>query len=126
MTAKHLETGKRGEEIAVWYLQKNGFKILQQNFLCRSGEVDVIASQKSALHFIEVKSRTSHKFGSPFDAVNFHKRSRLARAAQYYLLQHAELKNYLKCFSMMSILLVEPKPIIEFIPNAFEIEIDYY
>ena len=55
------ETGKLGEDIAVHYLKQNGYVILDRNFECRQGEIDIIALDKKEIVFIEVKTRTSNK-----------------------------------------------------------------
>ena len=64
------EIGKLGEELAVGYLQKQNYKIIERNFECRQGEIDIIALDKNELVFIEVKTRTSIKYGKPAEAVN--------------------------------------------------------
>ena len=67
--AHHITTGKLGEQMALEYLLKNGFVILHKNWRHSHWEVDVIASLKGILHFIEVKTRRTKKFGYPEDDV---------------------------------------------------------
>ncbi len=62
----NLSLGKQGEEIAADFLKKKGMKILERNFRTPFGEIDVITEKNRKLHFVEVKTRRSTKFGKPF------------------------------------------------------------
>ena len=64
------ETGKIGENIAVSYLEKIGYKIIDRNFECRQGEIDIVALDNDIIVFIEVKTRASALYGLPKEAVN--------------------------------------------------------
>lgn len=77
--------GNRGEELAVKYLKKRGFKILERNFRTPLGEVDIIAEDGQILVFVEVKTRSDDSFGHPFEAVDNRKRERMKRIALLYL-----------------------------------------
>lgn len=79
------ETGKLGEDIAVHYLKQNGYVILDRNFECRQGEIDIIALDKKEIIFIEVKTRTSNKYGTPSEAVNKIKQKHMLQTIKYYL-----------------------------------------
>ena len=79
------ETGKLGEDIAVHYLKQNGYIILDRNFECRQGEIDIIALDKKEIVFIEVKTRTSNKYGAPSEAVNKIKQKHMLQTIKYYL-----------------------------------------
>ena len=79
------ETGKLGEDIAVHYLKQNGNVILDRNFECRQGEIDIIALDKKEIVFIEVKTRTSNKYGAPSEAVNKIKQKHMLQTIKYYL-----------------------------------------
>lgn len=81
----HVETGRRGEELAARYLAEHGFRILQHRFRTRSGEIDLVAEEGEILAFIEVKTRSSAACGRPAEAVDRRKQSRLTRAAEVYL-----------------------------------------
>lgn len=63
------ELGRFGEAQAVRYLEAHGYRVLERNWRCRHGEIDVIASRDGQLAFIEVKTRTSDAFGHPFEAI---------------------------------------------------------
>ena len=84
MYDKH-ETGKLGEDLAVKYLERLGYKILERNFECRQGEIDIIALDKEQLIFIEVKTRKSFIYGMPVEAVSEVKQKHLFKAIEYYL-----------------------------------------
>ncbi len=84
MYKRHI-IGKIGEDLAVKYLEQAGYKILQRNFECRQGEIDIIALYKNEIIFIEVKTRTNIKFGNPADAVDRSKQKHLLKAVKYYL-----------------------------------------
>lgn len=79
------ELGSFGEELVCQYLEKNGYKVLDRNFYCRQGEIDVIAKDRDEIVFIEVKTRTSNYFGSPSEAVNYIKIKRMYNVARYFL-----------------------------------------
>lgn len=84
MYKRHI-LGKQGEEIAIYYLNKKGYKILEKNFLCRQGEIDVIALDDNYIIFIEIKSRTNTEFGLPSESVTKKKIKKILKAASYYL-----------------------------------------
>ena len=81
------EIGKWGENLACQYLEKSNYKIMERNFLCRQGEIDIIAKDMSQkeLVFVEVKTRSNFKYGNPAEAVNKDKQKHLTQAIQYYL-----------------------------------------
>jgi putative endonuclease len=79
--------GRLGEEAAgVWYL-RHGYEIVQRNWSCRTGEIDLICRRGPVLVICEVKTRSTDQFGSPFEAVTAAKRRRLRRLATLYLLE---------------------------------------
>ncbi len=120
-------TGNEGESEAERYLKKNGFKIVERNFSCRSGEIDIMAEKKGELHFIEVKTRRSLRYGDPLEAITPWKQQRMFRAAHYYLHLHPWRQKSARCFSVMSIYNPDNEQAkIEFIPNAFEVWGNYY
>lgn len=82
------QTGDYGEYLACQYLQKLGYKILERNFRIRGGEIDIVAQDRDDLVFIEVKTRYTHEYGDPAEAVTPWKVNFLIRAMQFYLLKH--------------------------------------
>ncbi len=113
--------GSSGEGVAEQYLKTHGFEIVSRNYSCKGGELDLVAVKKNALHFIEVKSRSSVQFGDPLEAVGNIKQQRLSRAAQYYLLSSPQFHSFEKFFSVIGIHYTQHPPLIEWIPNAFEL-----
>lgn len=117
MTTK--ETGAKGELLAEAFLKKQGYRIVERNFRCKFGEIDLVGYRKGVLSFIEVKTRSSDAFGQPIDSVNKAKQRRLVRLANYYLYKK-KASDALPCrFDVVSILMKDGKPEIDFFPNAF-------
>lgn len=85
-----------GEDMAVDYLTKKGYKIIERNFRKSHTEIDIIAITGSTLVFIEVKARKSNSFGSPFEGIDSWKVRNLVKTAQYYKLLHPQLPNYMR------------------------------
>ncbi len=83
--AKHLDTGKRGEEIAAEHLAQSGFVILEKNWRHRRSEVDLIAKDGKVLVFVEVKTRSYDYFGKPEEFVSPKKVKKLTAAATAYM-----------------------------------------
>ena len=88
--------GQKGENQAKKHLQNNGYKILEQNFSCSFGEIDIIALHQNNLVFIEVKTRKSLEFGRPEQAVTPRKIQHIKRVGQYYKSLHPELPESLR------------------------------
>lgn len=82
------DRGRVGEAMAVKFLKEKGYRIIQRNFTCSLGEIDIIASEGECLVFVEVKTRTSTLFGEPEEAVNKNKQQHLRRVAYVYLRRH--------------------------------------
>ena len=79
------ETGTQYEKMAAAYLQKQGYEIIEQNFRCRQGEIDIIAQDGEYLFFCEVKYRSTEQKGHPLEAVTVQKQHRISRTALYYI-----------------------------------------
>lgn len=111
--------GLIGEELACQFLSTKGYKILLKNYECGLGEIDLIAKEKGAVIFIEVKTRSSDAMGPPAEAVTFHKRRQIIKSSQYYLKRYG-IKNVPCRFDVVSVLLCPgEKPFLEIIQNAF-------
>lgn len=81
------DLGRRGEEVAVAYLRRKGYLILERNYRTRQGEIDVIARRRGTLVFVEVKTARSLSFGFPQYWVDRRKRAHLIRVATAYMLE---------------------------------------
>ena len=82
------QVGKQYESMAVQYLTEAGYHILERNFRCRTGEIDIIAKDGAYLVFVEVKYRASAACGSALEAVDYRKQQSILRVAQYYMVSH--------------------------------------
>lgn len=82
------EIGAFGEKIAGAWMKKNGYAIVERNYRCRAGEIDIIACRGGVLVFTEVKTRTGDAFGTPAEAVDRRKQQHMRRAATWYMQAH--------------------------------------
>lgn len=78
--------GTKYEQVALQYLLEHGYTLIEQNFQCRTGEIDIIAKEKEYLVFVEVKYRTNTTKGLPQEAIDYRKIKKITRTAQYYML----------------------------------------
>ncbi len=115
--AYHNDLGKRGEEIACRYLQEKGYAILETNFRFGRGEIDVIAKQQETIVFVEVKTRSSNKYGYPEESVTESKKEKLKETAMEYLIKN-DLQNEIR-FDVVTITAVRDAIHICHIEDAF-------
>jgi putative endonuclease len=115
------ELGKKGEAVAVRFLKKEGYRIIEKNYICKMGEMDIIAREKDTLAFIEVKTRTTTEFGPPQLAVNSSKQRKLSKVALNYL-KEKRLEEVKARFDVVAILLCQKGEAIELIKDAFELQ----
>jgi putative endonuclease len=118
---QNARIGNRGEELATAFLERNGFTIVERNFRCKGGEVDIVAKDGKTLVFIEVKSRKTLTYGVPQLAVTHFKQRQISKAALSWLARNH--KHDLPArFDVIAILLNgEYQHQIEHIKNAFEL-----
>lgn len=117
---KRKDVGRRGEKIAFAFLKKRGYHILDRNFRCPLGELDIVAEEGGQIVFIEVKARQSFNFGLPEESLNYPKKRRLTKLALFYLSRY-NLKKVSSRFDVVAILLDGEKvKDIHLIKNAFE------
>ena len=121
MTTKRQQLGELGESLAIEHLKQVGYRIVEKNFKNRLGEIDIIAQDEDTLCFIEVKTRTSNQFGTPFEAVSHVKQHKLSQMAFSYL-KSKQLDDVLTRFDIIAVnWLSEDSAHIELLKNAFEI-----
>ena len=112
--------GDRGEGAACGFLKEKGYEILEKNYKCKIGEIDVIGRRKGRLAFVEVKTRTSGQFGTPQEAVDLKKQEKIFRLAQWYL-KEKKLEGTPIAFDVVAVLWKEGhRPEIRLIADAFE------
>ena len=111
--------GKYGEDLACEFLKKQDYKILERNFRIRGGEIDIIALDGQTLVYVEVKTRSSHRFGLPEESVTPWKIKFLERAAKFYRnnRQNNKLPN-LERIDVVSVDFTENEPKLKLIKNA--------
>jgi putative endonuclease len=83
--------GRCGEQAAVEYLERAGLRILDRNWRCAEGEIDIVAAERQVLVICEVKTRSGTRYGSPLEAISRSKRARLRRLAIRWLVAHGVL-----------------------------------
>ena len=111
--------GRPGEDLACRHLATCGFAIVQRNYRCRSGEVDVIAREGDTTVFVEVKERRGQSHGAGHEGVTFGKRRRLIRAARLYAATHGLSERPLR-FDVVSIDWDETGPHVRHDRGAFD------
>ena len=82
---KRHEIGKIGEDVATRYLLQKNYEIIERNFKCKQGEIDIIAKENNYLVFVEVKTRSNLLYGTPAESVNYLKRQHILKSAKVYL-----------------------------------------
>lgn len=88
---KRRDTGILGEKLACEFLGRNGYRIVEKNYRCPGGEIDIIARQEDTLVFIEVRTKTSRQFGGPEESITPAKMERLRTVAAHYGQSHDNL-----------------------------------
>lgn len=121
MGDKRKVLGGRGEELAVRYLRKRGYKVIERNYRCLWGEIDLIARNKGTLVFVEIKTRSSSGFGLPQEAVDRFKQGKLVQVAKAYMAQHHLEDTITTRFDVVAIHLTPSGPEIELIKDAFQL-----
>ncbi len=115
--AKHNELGIKGELLAADFLQKNGYKILETNWVFQKAEIDIIAQKDTILAIVEVKTRTSADFGLPQDFVKGKKIQNLVKAVDQYMIEN-DLDLEVR-FDIIGIVLNNHETTIEHLEDAF-------
>jgi putative endonuclease len=114
-----ITTGKEGEKIAAAYLKKNGYRIMEINFRCPIGEIDIVAKEKDDLVFVEVKTRKSIELGYPEQAVGMRKQKKMSQLALWYM-QKRKIADTNARFDVVAITLIPEKNEVKLIKNAFD------
>jgi putative endonuclease len=120
MNDGRLLLGREGERLAELYLRKKGYTLVQRNYRCSGGELDLIVLDRRVIVFVEVKTRTGSGFGTPFEAVESRKQQRMIRAAQVFLAEK-RLQQRDARFDVVGVSWPGREPVIEHIENAFDL-----
>jgi putative endonuclease len=110
--------GIAGEKAAAQFLRRKGMKVLRRNWKGRSGEIDLIVRDGDVLVFVEVKARSSERWGAPEDAVTPAKQIHLTSAATEFVARH-RVRDRLLRFDVVSVLLTDEGPVIQHFTDAF-------
>lgn len=115
------EKGRWGEDAAASYYASRGFQILERNFHCPFGEIDLIVGRGDCLRFVEVKARTRSTYGRPADFVDRRKRNKIRRTAFHFLSRFEGRERWTYyLFDVVEVSLSEGR--IHCIPNAFALK----
>ena len=120
MTEERIGLGRFGEELASRRLRKLGYEILETNYKCRLGEIDLVARDGDVLVFVEIKTRKNRPLGEAKEAVHKRKQGQLSRVALAYL-KSKNLWGTKARFDVVAIGVGEDKEEIEIIRDAFEL-----
>lgn len=120
MADTRKQFGKRGEELAVSFLRKKGYRVIERNFRTRTGEIDIIAKHRGRIVFVEVKTRKSGRYGDPKFAVNAQKKRKISMVALEYLKKYHTMQTPAR-FDVVTIQSSKAEETVEIIPNAFEL-----
>lgn len=111
--------GRVGELLAAEFLRKKGLTILERNYRCVFGEVDLVATDHGVLVFVEVRTTSSDDLGYPLESIGQKKRSKLTQVACHFMTERQEAEDGAR-FDALAILLREgQEPVIEWVQNAF-------
>ena len=112
--------GKEGERIAELFLRKKGYKLVERNYRCAAGELDLVMLDHRVVVFVEVKTRTGIRYGTPLEAVESRKQQKMIFAAQFFI-SAKKLGQREARFDVVGISWAGAQPLVEHIENAFEL-----
>jgi putative endonuclease len=115
-----ISLGKAGEDCACRELERRGYAILARRYRSRFGEIDIVAREGETVVFVEVKARTSNRYGEPAEAVTLHKQTRVVAIAEDYLARH-RLRQARCRFDVVAISFgARGQPVVEVFQDAFQ------
>ncbi len=120
MTKSGIETGREGEVLALRHLEREGYRVVERNYRCAFGEMDIIARDGEVLVFVEVKSRRTGRFGVPQSAVGYRKQKKMSAVALCYLKEKRLLESPAR-FDVVAVRFCPEGPRVELIRNAFDL-----
>ncbi len=121
MSKKNIDSGKIGEKSALMFLRKAGYKIILCNYKTKLGEIDIIAFDRDTLVFIEVKSRSTNKYGFAYEAVNLRKQAKIQAVALSFLKE----KKFFHKKARFDVVSITGNNQPDLIKNAFELNQQY-
>ncbi len=116
--------GQKGEELVAQKYSQQGFKLLEKNYIFpkgrQMGEIDLIFEKDKDIVFVEVKTRSNNKFGSPFEAVDFYKQRKLIKTAKLYLRLHPKYQSFNYRIDVAAVDIDNPSNPVIILTNAIE------
>ncbi|MFI4970190.1 MAG: YraN family protein [Lysobacterales bacterium] len=112
--------GARYEDIALEHLRATGLALLERNFSCRHGELDLVMRDRDTIVFVEVRYRRGGGFGDGIDSVSHAKRGKLVRAAEMFLATHPRLAHHACRFDVVAVAGDATAPSLDWRRNAFD------
>lgn len=97
--------GKKGESLIIEYLKNKGFEIISTNFRSKFGEIDIIGKINNTIVFFEVKTRTTLRFGKPYEAVNKNKIKKIKKTIDFFLLKNPKFQDFKLRIDVISLIL---------------------
>ena len=107
--------GNHHEQQALTYLTEKGLTLIKKNFHCRRGEIDLICFDQNQLVFIEVRYRSSNRYGNALESVTYSKQQKIKKTAHYFLFAHPHFQHYVMRFDVIAI----DSQKINWVKNAF-------
>ncbi|BDZ73223.1 UPF0102 protein [Methylophaga marina] len=114
------DKGQQIEQQVSRYLQKQGLRLIEQNYQCRGGEIDLIMKEKNTLVFVEVRFRKNARFGSALESVNRQKQAKIILTAQHYIQTTASSAEQFR-FDVVAVRPADSSLQIEWVKNAFQL-----
>jgi len=119
MSKGDKKLGAAGEQVACDFLQRAGYRILERNFTCTAGELDIVCADAATIVFVEVKSRVSDQAADPLENVTAHKRGQLIKAAQFWLARHRYPERAYRFDAVSVVLPRDGEPRVRHVVEAF-------
>jgi putative endonuclease len=116
---KHISTGQAAEELACSFLEKKGLRLINRNYRCRIGEIDLIMQDQNEIVFIEVRARSHAQYATAIESINTTKQTKIIRTATFYLQQLKWLDKVNCRFDVIGISYAQTKAHLEWIRDAF-------
>jgi putative endonuclease len=124
MSRRNIDLGCKGETAAASFLKTKGYKIICTDYRTKLGQIDIIARENNTVCFVEVKTRTSSRFGAPDEAVQAHKQKKISESALIFLKDHKLLESPAR-FDVVSVSYVNDLPQLELVRDAFTLDDGY-
>ncbi len=119
-TGNSKQTGQQAEDSACRYLMSQGFALVERNYCCARGEIDLIMKDNSTTVFIEVRFRRDTRFGSGAESVDYRKQKKLLATASHYLQKNPKIAQGACRFDVISLTVNNGEQQLDWIPDAFQ------